>query len=121
MGATFAKVKPPKGRAVTYPVTIGEDGSQRIVVESGTYVAKSRDGSGLVHTVSTGCQDEGAARSVLNELARERFANNLDFVTKVELRGRERQLTVKTLVATGLRKGDRASARLWHLDLDAEH
>ena len=69
-GETFARVKPPKGRAVTYRVTTGKDGSQRIVVESGTYVAKYRDGSGLVHTVSTGCRDEGAARSVLGELER---------------------------------------------------
>ena len=69
-GETFARVKPPKGRAVTYPVTTSKDGSQRIVVESGTYVAKYRDGSGLVHTISTGCRDEGAARSVLNELER---------------------------------------------------
>ena len=69
-GATFARVKPQTGRAVTYRVTTGEDGSQRIVVESGTYVAKYRDGSGLVHTVSTGCRDEGAARSMLNELER---------------------------------------------------
>ena len=69
-GETFARVKPPKGRAVTYPVTTGKDGSQRIVVESGTYVAKYRDGAGLVHTVSTGCRDEGAARSMLNELER---------------------------------------------------
>ena len=69
-GETFARVKPLKGRAVTYPVTTGEDGSQRILVETGTYVAKYRDGSGLVHTVSTGCRDEGAARSVLGELER---------------------------------------------------
>ena len=69
-GETFARVKAPKGRVVAYPVTTGKDGSQRIVVESGTYVAKYRDGSGLVHTVSTGCRDEGAARSVLNELER---------------------------------------------------
>ena len=54
-GETFARVKPPKGRAITYPVMTGKDGSQRIVVESGTYVAKYRDGSGLVHMVSTGC------------------------------------------------------------------
>ena len=45
-GETFARVKPPKGRAVTYRVTTGKDGSQRIVVESGTYIAKYRDGSG---------------------------------------------------------------------------
>ena len=67
---TFTKPLPPKGRAVTYRVTTGKDGSQRIVVESGTYAAKYRDGSGLVQTVSTGCRDEGAARSMLGELER---------------------------------------------------
>ena len=48
-GETFGKVKPPKGRAVTYPVTTGKDGSQRIVVTSATFVAKFRDGSGIIH------------------------------------------------------------------------
>ena len=48
-GETFAKVKPLKGRAVTYPVTIGKEGSQRIVVTSATFVAKFRDGSGIIH------------------------------------------------------------------------
>ena len=67
---TCTKPLPSKGRAVTYPVTTGKYGSQRIVVESGTYVAKYRDGAGLVHTVSTGCRDEGAARAVLGELER---------------------------------------------------
>ena len=69
-GETFAKVKPPKGRAVTYPVTTGKDGSQRIVVTSATFVAKFRDGSGIIQEVSTNCRDEGAARSVLAELER---------------------------------------------------
>ena len=50
-GETFAKVKPPKGRAVTYPVMLGKDGSQRIVVTSATYVAKFRDGSGVIQEV----------------------------------------------------------------------
>ena len=31
-GETFAKVKPPKGRAVSYPVTTGKDGLPKIVV-----------------------------------------------------------------------------------------
>ena len=66
-GETFARVKPPKGRAVTYPVTIGKDGSRRIVVTSATFVAKFRDGSGIIQEVSTNCRDEGAARSVLAE------------------------------------------------------
>ena len=54
------------------------------------------------------------------ELARERLANNPDFIAKLELRGRERQLIYKTLVTTGLRKGELASVKLRHLELDAE-
>ncbi len=69
-GKQFARVKPPKGRAVTYPLTVSKDGSQRIVCESATFVAKYRDGSGIIQEVSTGCRDEGAARSVLAELER---------------------------------------------------
>ena len=69
-GKPFARVKPAKGRAVTYPVTLGKDGSQRIVVEAATYLAKYRDGQGIVCEVSTGCRDEAAARCVLNELER---------------------------------------------------
>ncbi len=69
-GKSFARVKPPKGRAVIYPLTISKDGSQRIVVESATYVAKYRDGSGIIQEVSTSCRDEGAARSVLAEFER---------------------------------------------------
>ena len=48
-GETFARVKPPKGRAVTYPMTTGKDGSQRIVATSATFAAKFRDGSGIIH------------------------------------------------------------------------
>ena len=48
-GETVAKVKPPKGRAVTYPVTTGKDGLPKIVVTSATFVAKFRDGSGIIH------------------------------------------------------------------------
>ena len=92
-GETFAKVKPPKGRAVTYPVTTGKDGSQRIVVESGTYVAKYRDGSGLVHTVSTGCRDEGAARSMLGELERRSELVKSGVMTAGEDRIAEHQAT----------------------------
>ena len=37
---------------------------------SATYSAKYRDGQGIVRRVTTGCRDEGAARSVLGELER---------------------------------------------------
>ena len=48
-GETVAKVNPPKGRAVSYPVTTGKDGLPKIVVTSATYVAKYRDGSAIIH------------------------------------------------------------------------
>ena len=92
-GEAFARVNPPKGRAITYRVTTGKDGSQRIVVESGTYVAKYRDGSGLVHTVSTGCRDEGAARSVLAELERRSKLAKSGVMTVAEDKIADRQAT----------------------------
>ena len=70
LGEQFARWKSAKGKTQTAKLTTGQDGSQRIVVESGTYVAKYRDGSGIVCEVSTGCRDEAAARSVLNQLER---------------------------------------------------
>jgi len=41
------------------------------IVETGTkYVARYRDGEGVVRTVATGCRDESAARTVLVQLER---------------------------------------------------
>ncbi len=51
-------------------VTTGNDGTDRIVLESPYYVAKYRDGYGVVREVSTGCRDEQAARRVLADLER---------------------------------------------------
>ena len=69
-GQSFARWKPAKGKTRTAKVTTGADGSTRILDESGTYIAKFRDGSGYVCEVSTGCRDEDAARSVLGKLER---------------------------------------------------
>jgi len=69
-GETVARVKPPKGRAVTFPLTTGRDGSQRNLIQATTYSARYRDGAGIVRTVATGCRDEDAARSVLADLER---------------------------------------------------
>ena len=44
------------------------EAGDRIAATAGTYTAKYRDGSGIVREVATGCRDESAARSVLNEL-----------------------------------------------------
>jgi len=45
------------------------------------------------------------------ERARERLADNPGFMAQLERRGRERALIYKTLVTTGLRKGELASGR----------
>ena len=52
------------------------------------------------------------------ERARSRLADNPDFVEKLERLGRERSLIYKTLVLTGLRKGELASLTVGQLELD---
>jgi hypothetical protein len=69
-GQRFARWRDRKGKARTVPVTTGRDGTDRLLLESPFYVAKYRDGAGLVQEVSTGCRDEQAARRVLGELVR---------------------------------------------------
>ncbi len=69
-GERFARWKDQKGKTQTKPLTIGADGSERIVHESPFFVAKYRDGGNVVRTVSTGCRDETAARQVLADLER---------------------------------------------------
>ncbi len=51
--------------------------------------------------------------------ARERLTHNFEFVAKLERLGRERALIYKTLVLTGLRKGELASLTVGQLDLDS--
>ncbi len=47
-----------KKKRRTAPITVGRDGSDRIVITARTYTAKYRDGSGIVREVATGCRDE---------------------------------------------------------------
>ncbi len=68
-GQRFARWKAGK-RTRTAKLTTGRDGAERIVTDSPTWLAKFRDGAGIVREVSTGCRDETAARSVLGELER---------------------------------------------------
>jgi integrase len=70
-GLEFAKVKPTSGgRAELFPVKQRQDGSLRMLVRSGTYIAKFRDAEGIVQRKRTGCRDKDAALSVLGELKR---------------------------------------------------
>jgi integrase len=69
-GERLARWKDRRSKTRTAPLTVGRDGSERIVTESPFYVAKYRDGVGVVQVVPTGCRDETAARRVLAELER---------------------------------------------------
>jgi len=69
-GERWVRWKDRRGKTRTAPLTAGKDGSGRIIIESPYFVAKYRDGAGVVREVATGCKDETAARQVLAELER---------------------------------------------------
>lgn len=73
-GKCFARWKGASGKTRTAPVTVPKKGKHagqdRIVLVSPKYIAKYRDGKGVVREVATGCRDETAARGVLAELER---------------------------------------------------
>jgi integrase len=69
-GERFARWKDRKGKTRTALLTVGKDGTERILLESPYYVAQCRNAGGLVQVVSTGCRDETAARRVLADLER---------------------------------------------------
>src|SRR5260370_743286 len=165
-GERFARWKDSKGKTRTEALTIGKDGRDRVVAVSPYFIAKYRDGSGLVVEQSTACRDETAARKVPADwgVERNRLSSNpfaavpkaivkadprrtrramvetelvklLDAAQRRPLRddaakdrpeiwerrkpaGRERALIYKTLVLTGLRKGELASLTVGQLDLD---
>jgi integrase len=64
-GEQFAKWLDAKGKTRSAPVTTGRDGQLRLLLESRCYLAKFRDGQGIVQEISTHCYDEQAARQVL--------------------------------------------------------
>ncbi len=59
-GERLARWRDGKGKMRTAPVTTGQDGAERIRDTSGTYVARYRDGNGLVVEVSTGCRGKNS-------------------------------------------------------------
>jgi len=67
-GERLAQWKDSRGKRHTAPVIEGADGSLRVRVESGTFVAKYRDGQGVVREVSTGCRSKDAALAILKDL-----------------------------------------------------
>src|SRR5262245_37273830 len=69
-GEQFARWRDKRGRNRSARVTVGTNGSSRIIVESPYYVAKYRDGNNDLQVITTGCRDETAARQVLAKLER---------------------------------------------------
>ena len=92
-GKRYARWKPSTGKVRTQLVKTGRNGSDRITVTVGTYIAKYRDGSGLVCEVSTGCRDEDAARSVLGKLERRAELVKAEVITTAEAATADHQST----------------------------
>src|SRR5262245_16846934 len=70
-GERLARWRDKRGKVRTAPLTTGQDGSDRIIIETRTYYARYRDGNGRVVEKPTKCRDEGAARQVLAERERQ--------------------------------------------------
>ena len=92
-GVRFARWRDGKGKTRTAPVTTGKDGTERIRDESGTYVARYRDGDDIVVEVSTGCRDKTAAQSVLADLERKAERVRAGLLTPAEARTAEHLAT----------------------------
>jgi integrase len=70
-GEQMALWKDSRGRTRKARLTTGKNGQERIAIESPYYIAKYRDGNGIVRVVATGCRDETAARQLLAGWERE--------------------------------------------------
>jgi hypothetical protein len=88
-GGRLARRRGGKGKMRTAPITRGQSGVDRIRDESATYVARYRDGNGLVVEVSTGCRDKTAAQSVLADLERLAEKVRSGLLTTAEARSTE--------------------------------
>ena len=92
-GERFARWKDGQGKAKTAPVTTAGDGSPRIVLTSRKWLAKFRDGEGLVVEVSTGCADKAAAEQRLRELERQAERIRAGYGTPAEAKAVDHQKT----------------------------
>jgi hypothetical protein len=67
-GEQLARWKDSKGKVQTAKLTVGRDGTPRIVIETDTFYAKFRDGENVVREVPTGCRTKDGAQSILKGL-----------------------------------------------------
>jgi hypothetical protein len=97
-GERLARWRDGKGKTRTARLTTGKDGAERIRDESATYVARYRDGNGLVIEVSTRCRDKTAAQSVLADLERAAERVRANLITPAEARTAEYLTTPIVLI-----------------------
>ena len=83
-GETFVRWHDSNGNKKTARLIAGNDGAERIAVESRMWLAKYRDGSGIIREISTGCRDKGAAASVLAELEKRAELIRSNVITATE-------------------------------------
>ena len=69
-GQRFARWRTGKGKQRTAPLSVGQDGQERVTITAATFTARYADADGRWQRVATGCRDEVAARAVLAELVR---------------------------------------------------
>ena len=116
-GNRVAKWKDRKGKSRTAPLTTGRDGSERIVIESGTYLAKFRDGEGIVQEVSTGCRDITAAKAKLAALERRAELVKGNVMTPSEDKiGRHQDTLLETHVAAYMTHMEAKGSSQSHID-----
>jgi integrase len=93
-GQRFARWINTKGRKRTAPLTVGQDGTERIITEAATYTGKYRNASGVVVERSTGCRDEQNARQTLAGWEREAERVRAGVMTPAEQRTAQHQSTL---------------------------
>jgi hypothetical protein len=92
-GVGLARWRNGKGKTRTAPLTTAKDGADRIRDESGTYVARYRDGNNRVVEFSTRCRDKSTAENVLADLKRKAERVRSGLLTPAEARTAEHLAT----------------------------
>ena len=80
----FARWTDRNGHKRTAKVTVGRDGSTRIMLETRTLTVRIREASGVIRQVSSGCRTRSAAEGVLADLRKRRERVKAGVVTREE-------------------------------------
>ncbi len=82
-GERLARFK-QNGRTKIAPVTVGSDGVEKVVIESGVWLGKYRNADGHIIEQSTGCRDKQAAAAILAQWERRSELVKAGVVSKSE-------------------------------------